>query len=240
MTAEVAFMQVQPTSRLELIGSLDEDTRAGPLSPCADTDLLGDLDPIPSNALQLLKPNPGPVYVICCAVAGALALGFGLGWASGSTWYGTPTVIASIALPNTPPARTELKSAPKAEGARKQTTLGAASNSSSKIPNLSTSSVLRSDGQTSRTAAPSLPLDLPTGSIASREPLYPAPETRPATIAGWTVRDVRGGTAVLDGPDGIRSAMVGDTVPGVGRIESIVRWGNRWIVATANGLIATP
>ena len=34
--------------------------------------------------------------------------------------------------------------------------------------------------------------------------------------------------------------MVGDTVPGVGQIELIVRWGNRWIVATANGLIATP
>ena len=34
--------------------------------------------------------------------------------------------------------------------------------------------------------------------------------------------------------------MVGDTVPGVGRVYSIVRWGNRWIVAAANGLIATP
>ena len=32
----------------------------------------------------------------------------------------------------------------------------------------------------------------------------------------------------------------GDAVPGVGRIDSIVRWGNRWIVATASGLIATP
>jgi hypothetical protein len=35
-------------------------------------------------------------------------------------------------------------------------------------------------------------------------------------------------------------AMRGDTVPGIGRIDSIVRWGNRWIVATDNGLIATP
>jgi hypothetical protein len=32
----------------------------------------------------------------------------------------------------------------------------------------------------------------------------------------------------------------GDTVPGIGRIDSIVRWGSLWIVATANGLIATP
>ena len=65
------------------------------------------------------------------------------------------------------------------------------------------------------------------------------PETKPTTIEGWTVLDVRGGTAVLEGPDGVRTAARGDTVPGIGRIDSIVRWGNRWIVATANGLIAT-
>jgi hypothetical protein len=34
-------------------------------------------------------------------------------------------------------------------------------------------------------------------------------------------------------------ATRGDTVPGIGRIDSIVCWGNRWIVATASGLIAT-
>ena len=68
----------------------------------------------------------------------------------------------------------------------------------------------------------------------------PAPETRPTTIEGWTVLDVRGGTATLQGPDGVRTVTSGDTVPGIGRIDSIVRWGNRWIVATANGLIATP
>ena len=233
-------MQVQPSSRFEHIGSLEEETSGQPPSAAMNADLSDDLSPIRADALHLLRPNASPVYVVCCAVAGALALGFGLGWVSGSTWYGTPTVIASIAQPNASPPRTEIKSAPKTEGARKQTTLGTASNSLPKAPNLPTGSVLRSDGQTSRTAATSLPLDLPTGSIASREPLYPAPETRPATIAGWTVRDVRGGTAVLEGPDGIRSAMVGETVPGVGQIESIVRWGNRWIVATANGLIATP
>ncbi|SDN46582.1 hypothetical protein SAMN05444050_1632 [Afipia sp. GAS231] len=230
-------MQVQPSNSFEHIGSLEDGPGGQPPSPPADVDLSDYLSPIREDTLQLLRPNAGPVYVLCFAVAGALALGFGLGWASGSSWYGTPTVIASIAQPNTSPPRTEMKSAPKPEGARKQAALGTGS---PKAPNLSTGSVLRSDGQTSRTAATSLPLDLPTGSIASREPLYPAPETRPATIAGWTVRDVRGGTAVLEGPDGIRSATVGDTVPGVGQIESIVRWGNRWIVATANGLIATP
>jgi hypothetical protein len=35
-------------------------------------------------------------------------------------------------------------------------------------------------------------------------------------------------------------AARGDTIPGVGRVESIVRWGSRWVIATAGGLIATP
>lgn len=39
---------------------------------------------------------------------------------------------------------------------------------------------------------------------------------------------------------GFRTATRGDTAPGIGRIDSIVRWGNRWIVATASGLISTP
>ena len=67
----------------------------------------------------------------------------------------------------------------------------------------------------------------------------PTPDTRPTTIEGWTVRNVSGRTAVLQGPDGVRRVSVGDTVPGAGRIDSIVRWGNRWIVATSKGLITT-
>jgi hypothetical protein len=68
----------------------------------------------------------------------------------------------------------------------------------------------------------------------------PVPETRPTTIEGWTVREVVGGTVVLEGPDGVWRASRGETVPGVGRVDSIVRWGNRWIVATSRGLISTP
>ena len=67
----------------------------------------------------------------------------------------------------------------------------------------------------------------------------PVPETKPTTIKGWTVREVEGGTAVLEGPNGIWRATLGDTVPGVGKIDSIVRWGNRWIIATSKGLIST-
>ena len=68
----------------------------------------------------------------------------------------------------------------------------------------------------------------------------PYPETRPTTIAGWALLEVVGGTAVLQGPNGVLRVMRGDTVPGIGRVDSIVRWGNRWIVATSSGLISTP
>ena len=83
--------------------------------------------------------------------------------------------------------------------------------------------------------------NLPRPGIIEREAvIQPVPETRPITIEGWVVRDVRGDAIVLQGPNGIRSVMRGDTVPGVGRINSVVRWGNRWVVSTSSGLIATP
>jgi hypothetical protein len=82
-----------------------------------------------------------------------------------------------------------------------------------------------------------------TNSIPMQERANPrpaaVPETRPTTIEGWTIREVGGGTVVLQGPSGVWRVTQGDTVPGVGRIESIVRWGSRWIVATTRGLIST-
>lgn len=70
--------------------------------------------------------------------------------------------------------------------------------------------------------------------------LTATPETRPTTIPGWMLRDVTNGTAVLEGPNGILRVTEGQNVPGVGRVDSIVRWGNRWIVSTSKGLISTP
>jgi hypothetical protein len=70
--------------------------------------------------------------------------------------------------------------------------------------------------------------------------LAPVPETRPTTIDGWTLREVVDGTAVLEGPDGVRRVRRGDTVPGLGRVVAILRWGNRLIVATSRGFISTP
>ena len=68
----------------------------------------------------------------------------------------------------------------------------------------------------------------------------PVPETPPTTIPGWIVREVANGTATVEGPNGIWRVARGDNLPGAGRVDSIVRWGHRWIVATSRGLISTP
>jgi hypothetical protein len=92
----------------------------------------------------------------------------------------------------------------------------------------------------SQGAATTVSSETRAGEVQTPVKLTPAPETRPTTIEGWTLRDVSNGTAVLEGPDGIRRVTRGDTIPGVGRVESIFRWGNRLIVATSKGLISTP
>jgi hypothetical protein len=76
--------------------------------------------------------------------------------------------------------------------------------------------------------------------LENRTKLTPIPETRPTTIEGWTLREVTNGIAILEGPNGIWRVRRGDTVPGVGRVDSILLWGERWIVATSQGLISTP
>jgi hypothetical protein len=94
---------------------------------------------------------------------------------------------------------------------------------------------------TSLVALQGVPPFEPAATDVERRPDTPFPETKPATIPGWTVRDVYGATAVLEGPDGgVWRAARGDNVPSLGRLESIVRWGDRWIVATERGLISTP
>jgi hypothetical protein len=81
---------------------------------------------------------------------------------------------------------------------------------------------------------------LSANEMETRAKLTPIPETRPTTIEGWTLREVTNGIAILEGPNGIWRVRRGDTVPGVGRIDSILLWGERWIVATSRGLISTP
>ncbi len=175
------------------------------------------VNPNRDEVLALLKPG-GDRKRTVVLVGSALVAGLGLGWACGAN-IATFNSIAQTEMPLRRVA--EIKSSGKSDGIRRPA-------STSALQTLPAMGAVSPGG-----------LKAEAASIA-REPVVPVPETRPTTIEGWTVLDVRGGTAVLEGPDGVRTAARGDTVPGIGRIDSIVRWGNRWIVATANGLIATP
>ncbi len=70
--------------------------------------------------------------------------------------------------------------------------------------------------------------------------LLRVPETRPTTVEGWTLRDATNGTATLEGPNGTWRVVRGDTVPGLGKVDSIFQWGNRLMVSTSKGLVSTP
>jgi hypothetical protein len=173
--------------------------------------------PNQDEVLALLKPGGDRKRTIIL-VGSALVVGLGLGWACGAN-IAAFNQFTQTEMPS--PRSPEIKSSGKSDGVRKTATASG----------LQTPPVVSAVS----TAGPG-----PFAKPAAREPMVPVAETRPTTIEGWTVLDVRGGTVVLEGPDGVQTAARGDTVPGIGRIDSIVRWGNRWIVATASGLIATP
>jgi hypothetical protein len=190
--------------------------------------------------------------------AGALVAVFGLGWAGGSNWYRFSNIEAAfnpLTQEVTSSRRicdSEIKSARKIDGVVRRATSATGLQSSNALPAPAAGMPLRAQNHSlevtnliaayssAASSAGQANTNPPGGSVIPRDTMVPVPETRPTTIEGWTVRDVRGGTAILEGPDRVWTATRGDTVPGVGRIDSIVRWGNRWIVATASGLIAMP
>jgi hypothetical protein len=172
-------------------------------------------------------------------VAAAVVASFGLGWSGGLSWpqFAGTLGLETIAQHAAPSPRVAEARPGKIDGARK---LASTSDSPAIVGSIPKPSALSPGGARPSAAAASQANVSPAAALAIRQPALAAPpETRPTTVPGWTVVDVRDGTAVLEGPDGIRMAARGDAIPGLGRIESIVRWGNRWIVATANGLIAT-
>jgi hypothetical protein len=63
------------------------------------------------------------------------------------------------------------------------------------------------------------------------------PSTEPKRIENWILRDVVDGTAILEGPSGLIGVISGDVVPGLGRVESIVRRGGKWSVLTSKGIL---
>ena len=172
-------------------------------------------------------------------VTAALVASFGLGWAGGLNWpqFASELGLVEVAQKETPSPRiSEARSSGRIEGARKT---ASASDSPAIVGSIPKPPTLLPVARPAMSPASQANVSPSASAIALRQPLVAAPETKPATIPGWIVVDVRDGTAVLEGPDGIQMAARGDTVPGLGRVESIVRWGSRWVIATASGLIAT-
>lgn len=197
---------------------------------------------------NFLKPDRDEVLVVrepfgdraraAVLVTVAVVASFGLGWAGGLNWpqFASTLDVVAVAQKETPSPRiSDARSSGRIEGTRKT---ASASDSPAIVGSIPKPSALLPAARPSAGPAAQANVVPSAAAIAMRQPLVAAPETRPATIPGWTVVDVRDGTAVLEGPDGIRMAARGDTIPGIGRVESIVRWGNRWVIATASGLIA--
>jgi hypothetical protein len=90
------------------------------------------------------------------------------------------------------------------------------------------------------TAAPAAvaPAKDVTGSITPPATNPPKVEVaRLPTVEGWLVRDVRNGSALIEGRQGIYEVYAGDPVPGLGRVDAIRRQDGRWVVVTSKGLI---
>jgi len=181
-------------------------------------------------------------------IAGALAVSFGLGFACAAIFTSGPGVsLAALdhrdaAMPAVPVA---LNCEKRPVRPRRRLARASGEPTKPKLPQ----TAARASAQAQHAEPQSVIMqgmerissqgERPAVDSNSPPPLSPFPETKPATIAGWSVREVNGETAVLAGPDRVFTVRTGDSVPGVGRIDSIVRWGNRWIVATAKGLIST-
>ncbi len=56
---------------------------------------------------------------------------------------------------------------------------------------------------------------------------------------GFVLRRVVGGTALVETANGVRQVMVGDYLPGAGRVRAIERRGREWVVVTSAGIIDT-
>lgn len=56
-------------------------------------------------------------------------------------------------------------------------------------------------------------------------------------ISNWVVRDVYDGIALVEGEYGAIQVGPGENIPGAGRVKSIERRGNGWIVITSRGFV---
>jgi hypothetical protein len=178
-----------------------------------------------------------PARNVTTIITGALlsALALFIGWTGGLNSDFFTLKPASLPVKTVNPSAEDRPAAAKSERLASASTIVTAPNSAHET---SKRGAQTTDSLLTKQAARTPQSTAVERTKVSTKPA-PVPETRPTTIEGWTIREVSGGMAVLEGPNGVWNATRGDTVPGLGKIDSIVRWGNRWIVATSRGLIST-
>jgi len=253
-----AHAEAASTCSAETIPSQDADGRHGPDAPSAYRDatahlnrgpgipLIDHLEPTAREAacawdgkIRIEKQDRivvTPARNVTTIITGALltALALFIGWTGGLNSDLFTLKPASLPVKTVNSSAEDRPAAAKSERLASASTIITAPNSAHE----SKRGAQTADSLLTKHAARTPQSTAVERTKVSTKPA-PVPETRPTTIEGWTIREVSGGTAVLVGPNGVWNATRGDTVPGVGKIDSIVRWGNRWIVATSRGLIST-
>ncbi|ACB94313.1 hypothetical protein [Beijerinckia indica] len=62
-------------------------------------------------------------------------------------------------------------------------------------------------------------------------------DRKPTLISSWVVRDVYQGIALVEGKKGALQVARGEMIPGAGRVQSIEKRGQGWVVITNQGLV---
>ena len=104
-----------------------------------------------------------------------------------------------------------------------------------------------SDGKPVASIAPAQPQNsTPNSTIVPRAAVVPpaaalAPEPnaprKPLPLAGYALREVYHGIALIEGRNGFIEVYPGASIPGAGRVQSIVRRSGGWVVLTSAGVI---
>lgn len=92
--------------------------------------------------------------------------------------------------------------------------------------------------QPEKTSTKTTTSESPTTKTATTTAKTAAPAPKPKTVK-WTLRSASPGRATLATQDGdLRNVEVGNTVPSLGRIESISVQGGRWVVQGSQGSVS--
>ena len=80
--------------------------------------------------------------------------------------------------------------------------------------------------------------DLAKHDVAKQDNGKPEPDPRKTQLEGYAVRDIDDGYALIETKSGrFVEVSVGQTLPGIGKVEAIERRGRQWVVVTAKGFV---